>query len=290
MNALPARKLSPFGPRPTAGIKRLAALLPLLLIAAGWDPGLQARCVASPYPDRLFYYEDTTGCIDHRRWLVAVHSGKDGSSCPGPPAQSFPINVVASPATMGWEPYDGGWAVTLSTEYSLPHPCGEGYWTWFMFQDHERYDGGPFPRPDQLQQRAFVNYQDRVSDGSAKAIARWQGWWDGKGRAVELVLASEGLGDGYPDDPLVINSLPDQQYVLVDGAALGISLSEGTTTRVRVPWHKVVKQLVDKNYLDAPLDWTTTITTGVGLGHEVKNDQYAHLWFAKFRVDQVAAS
>jgi hypothetical protein len=270
----------------------LPAAAALILVAAGWDPGLQMRCVASPHPDQENYYEYTRDCYDHRRWLVAVHSGNGtGTSCPGPAAQSFPINAEGSPASLGWKPSGEGWAVTLTTDFAGAHPCGDGYWTWFMFQDHERYHGGPFPRPDQLLVRAVVNYHDTVSGGSAKGIARWQGWWDGRGRVVELVFASEGLGDNYPNDPLVIQYLDGgQQYVLVDGAAMRITASEGVTTQLTVPWRRVIERLVRKGYLDTPSSWAETKSTGVGLGHEVKGNQEASLWFADFRVEAGSSS
>lgn len=268
-------------------VTRFLGLLALLLVAAGWDPGLKSRCVSSPHPSLENYYEDTTECTGSGQWLAAVHSG-DGSgvSCPGPNAQSFPMNEEGSPISIGWQPVADAWAVTLATDLmTTPHPCGNGYWTWFMFFDHVHYEGGPLPPPDKLRFSAFVNYSDAVSGGSAKGMASWQGYWDGLARYVEIVFQSQGLADAHPD-PLVINypALPDRQYVLVDGAALGISVPEGTRTRLRIAWDRVVKRLIKGGYLDAPSDWTTAQTLAVGLGHEVKGNQTASLWFEKFLV------
>lgn len=245
--------------------------------------------MASPYPAEANYYEDLTQCNGNGRWLVSVHSGSGvGTSCPGPRAQSFPFNQPGSPSTLGWEAKRGGWAVTLATDFrDAPHPCGTEYWTWAMFFDHAHYDGGPLPPPDRVRFTATVNYTDWVSGGSAKGMASWQGYWDGLARYVEVVFQSQGLGDAHPD-PMVINApaLANMQYVLVDGAAFGITVPRGTPTRLKVAWDRVVKKLIAKGFLTAPSDWSTAQTTAIGLGHEVKGNQMASVWFERFLVSE----
>lgn len=269
---------------------------------SGWDYNLATRCVTTPHPDQGNYFADDLQCgPDGKRWTVAVQSEATyGGSCPGPTNQSFPVNGPGSPVTMTWEPHvdeaaRANWSVALTSDFRTnPHPCGDGYFTWFMFMDHVAFGGGPFPRPDRLAFSATVNFTDAVSRGASRAIARWQGAWDGKARVIEMRFQGTGYPDAYRDDPLIMNyrNTPTVEFVSIDGAALGLSVAKGTDAALEISWSTVIASLIHKGFLEAPASgWATAQTRAVGLGHEVMTKRSptwaeARLWFTNFRVEE----
>jgi len=271
-------------------------------LESGWDFNLTHRCVKSPHPDKENYYQDTADCpIVDKNWTIAVESEKDAllASCPGPVNQSFPINVGGSPLTLKWLSHQSelgdNWSVNLKTDLSTnTHPCGSGYFTWFVFMNHLGHGGGPLPRPNEVVFSATVNFNDFVPDGHTRAIAGWEGWWDGKARAVELDFQGTGWGDNYPDDPAVVNYIDNDrtEFVTVDGSAYGIYIQKFTDTEIKIEWITILEDLILRGFLKAPSGgWENTSTYNIFLGHETKNNQpdnsvVADLWFTNFRVEE----
>lgn len=266
----------------------------------GWDYNLTKRCVTSPHPGAANYYEDTLQCTTpNKSWNIAVQSEKaDGVSCPGPTNQSFMVNDQDSPVSLQWLPHtdefgNNNWSVCLQTDFNQKsHPCGEGYWTWYVFMDHLGHNGGPLPKVKNTFFSATVNFNDFTPSGATRAFAGWQGFWDGKARGIELSFASTNWGDGHPDPDIVTYvKLPDgSEFINMDGGPLGITVEKLKDTKVEVDWAEIVANLVSRGLLETPINWEEAITTAVWLGTETNNFQAtnaisATLWFTNFRVE-----
>lgn len=269
----------------------------------GWDYNLTKRCVKSVNPQEQNYFEDTAQCgTSLKHWTVAIQSEQTlGGSCPGPVNQSFLINDPGSPVTMGWLPHTdefgrNNWTVNMKTDFgSIAHPCGAGYFTWFMFMDHVDNNGGPLPRPDKTTFSTTLNFNDFVPNGATRGSALYQGYWNGKSQLVELTFQGLNWGDNYPNDPLVFDTktTPEMNFVAIDGKAIGIEIPRLQDTYMAVPWHQIIQTLITKGYLQAPVGgWQNSATSAIGIGHEVHNfspdnSVIADLWFTNFRVESL---
>lgn len=267
----------------------------------GWDYNLTKKCAKTTLPGQQNYYEETAQCgTDGKKWTLAVQSEQvQGSSCTGPNTQSFLINGPGSPVTLSWLPHTdefgrNNWTAHLNTNFGdITHPCGENNFTWYVFMDHISHGGGPLPRPDKTKFSATVNFNDFTPNGATRAIALFQGFWNGKSHLVELTFQGANWGDNYPNDPLVFDVKTNDQFnfVGVDGKALGIEIPRLTDTKLEVLWHNIIQTLIDKGYLPAPTGgWANSATTAVGIGHEVHNwssdnSAIADLWFTNFRIE-----
>lgn len=199
---------------------------------------------------------------------------------------------------MTWVPHTDelgrqNYSVNLKTDFNgTTHPGGPGYFTWFVLMDHVGHGGGPLPRPDQLTFSATASYNDFVPNGSTRALAGWQGWWDGKAHSIEINFVSQGWGDAHPD-PDIVNVINTSavQFVDMDGAAMGITIPRSQDTILKIDWSKIIKNLVSRGFFDAPSGgWANTATQAVFIGTEVKNDTASNsvisdLWFTNFRVE-----
>lgn len=268
--------------------------------AWGWDYNLTQRCVKSTNPNAENYYSDTSGClVPNKNWTVAVQSEKAlGASCPGVVNQSLPINQPNGPLSLKFVPHVDefgrkNWSVNLTTNLSNnSHPCGEGYFTWFVLMDHIAHGGGPFPRPDEIAFSATVNFNDFTPNGATRAIVGWQGWWDGKARSIEITFQGSGWGDNYPSEPDVFNYINNSslEYVSLDGKVWGITAPKLVDTVIKVNWSEIIKNLVSRGFLQAPSNgWEKTQTTAVYIGHEsnnfaVSNSVVSSLWVTNFRI------
>jgi len=245
----------------------------------GWDPGLTHRCVRTPHPDKDNYFEDLTDCpTTNQSWTVAVHSETTQRSY-GPDNQSFLINHPDSPVSLQWRPVrDEAGAkhlgIQLTTNFeTIAHPGGAGYFTWFVLMDHLAHGGGPLPRPDQLTSQVQVTYNDSTPNGATRAFVGITATWDGQTHGAEVcfVLHNWGNNDPAPDVRASIknNAL---EFVTLDGAPLGITVTEGEPSLVRVNWHRIVKDLAKGGYFSPPEQgWANTQTAAVYVGTEVNN-------------------
>ncbi len=265
----------------------------------GWDYNLTHRCVRSPHPQKANYYEDLSDCpFSGKGWVIAVESEKElAVSCPGPADQSFPINSQDGPVFLTWYSHtdeygNSNWSVNLKTDFvNVAHPCGGGYFTWYVIMDHIGYGGGPFPEPDNLIFSAIVNMNFFVPDGAARGIVAWQGWWDGKARMVEINIVSKNWGDAHPDPDIVnIIETPDMQFVNMDGMAMGQGIQMGVDTNIVIEWHKIIKNLTDRGILSPPSGgWSNTATSAIFVGSEVRNNSEKNsvigdIWLTNFRI------
>ena len=268
----------------------------------GWDYNLTKRCVKSTNSSAANYFQDNSQCDSSgKNWTVAAQSEKtyETGSCPGPTNQSFPINAAGSPLLMDWLSHTdelgrSNWSVNLKTDLSATsHPCGAGYFTWYVLMDHLVHSGGPFPRPDQLSFSATVNFNDYTPNGATRAIAGWQGFWDGKARVIELTFQGTNWGDNYPNEPDIVDYLNTSslQFVHMDGRALGILTPKEVDTKLNIDWTNIIKNLVSRGYLEAPsAGWENTVTTAVYVGHESHNwaasqSVISSLWVTNFRIE-----
>lgn len=270
---------------------------------SGWDYNLTKKCVKTTLPGQQNYYEETTQCgADLKHWTIAVQSEQTlGASCPGPVNQSFLINGLGSPVSLGWLQHTdefgrNNWTVNMKTDFgSITHPCGANYFTWFMFMDHVTHDGGPLPRPDKTTFSTTLNFNDFVPNGATRGIAMYQGFWNNKSHSIELTFQGANWGDNYPNDPLIfdVKTSPTSDFIAIDGKAIGIEIPRLQDTYMSVPWHQIIQTLINAGYLQAPAGgWQNSATSAVGLGHEVHNfsaDNAAiiDLWFTNFRVESI---
>ncbi len=274
----------------------------LASIPSGWDYNLTKRCAKSVDPQGQNYFEDLTDCSMNGNWTVAVESEKTlSASCPGPPNQSFLINGVNSPVKLDWlshidELGRNNWSINLNNDFiHNTHPCGAGHWTWYVLMDNVLSTGGSLPRPDKITSSATISVTHIVHNGAIRALISWQGWWDGKARAIEIYLVKANWGDNHPD-PDIINVLNTSylQAVDIDGSAIGISITPntGNSQTVSVNWYQIITNLISRGLLTAPsAGWENTATSAVSVGNEVNNwtDTDAALvdmWVTNFRVEQ----
>lgn len=268
----------------------------------GWDYNLSRRCVKSTAPGSANYFEDTTQCNpDDRNWTVAVQSERElGVSCPGPVNQSLPINTSDSPLSLQWTPHidevgRANWSVNLTTDLSAQsHPCGAGYFTWYVFMDHIGHNGGPLPNPRTISLAATVNFNDFTPVGATRAIAGWQGFWNGKARSIEVNMVSTNWGDAHPD-PDIVNVIDNEafQFVNMDGPAMGLGISKNVDTPIRIDWYRIIQNLIDRGIFPAPIGgWGQGVSTAVFLGHETNNlataqSAISSMWLTNFRIEGV---
>ncbi len=273
---------------------------------SGWDYNLAKRCVKSTNPSAANYFADAYQCTsDGKRWTIAVQSEQTlGVSCPGPVTQSFGINVPGSPVTLNWLPHTDefgrtNWSINLKTDLAgNTHPCGANYFTWFMLMDHAGSGGGPLPLPDRVKFSATVNFNDYVPNGATRAIALWQGFWNGKSHSIEMSMQGSNWGDNYPDDPKIIDvkTTDTMNFIAISGPAYGVQLPKQVDTRVDIAWNSIIQDLVNKGLLPAPAGgWGNSATTAVGMGHEVHNFSpnfavVGDIWFTNFRIENAIPS
>ena len=271
----------------------------------GFDYNLTKRCVKTTSPSESNYYEETSQCdpppvpgVPSKHWTLAIQSERvAGVACPGPENQSFLINS-GGPVTLDWLPHtdefgNSNWSVGMKTNFhDFTHPCGGGCFNWYMFMDHISEGGGPFPAPDRLQFGATVNYNDFCPNGGARALALFQGFWNGKQRLVELLFQSTNWGGSEPGNPVIVHRVEDGvlQYLAVHGQYFGIQVPKLQDVQLTVPWHGILNTLINQGYLPVPSGgWSTQ---AVGIGHEVYNAApnlaaIAALWFTNFRIVEI---
>ncbi|MDO8729049.1 MAG: fibronectin type III domain-containing protein [bacterium] len=274
---------------------------------AGWDYNLTKRCVKSVDATVVNYYKDTSDCVGQaKKWTVAAESEKElGISTVGPVNQSFPINAPGSPLSMQWVPHIDelgrkNYSVNLKTDFAnITHPGGAGEWTWFVLMDHVGHNGGPLPGPYNITTRATIGYNDFTPNGASRGFIAWQGWWDGKSHAIEINFALTNWGDAHSDADIVkawnqSDPVPGyEDYVVMDGRAMGIFVTKGVTKKIEVDWFKIIQNLVSRGFMKAPSNgWLnpTTVTHAVFIGTEThgwtaKESVIADLWLTDFRIE-----
>ena len=272
---------------------------------SGWDYNLTKRCVKTTQPTQPNYYEETSQCvpppipgIPGKNWTVAISSeNANGVICPAPAAQSFLINS-GGPITLVWMPHtdefgNANWSVNMKTDlYTNIHPCGAGYFTWYAFLDHIGHNGGPLPKPDQLQFSSTVYFNDFLPNGSARALAEFQGYWGGKSRYVDVAYVLSNWGDNYPGDPMIYEYRDTSQftYISVNSSYFGINISKAKEAVLTVNWASILNTLIASGRL--PGYDADPITSALGLSHEIYGPAsgpvgVADLWFTNFRISQI---
>lgn len=274
--------------------------------ASGWDYNLTKRCVKTTQPRLPNYYEETSGCslppipgLPVKHWTLAIQSERElGVSCPEPEDQSFLINGPSSPVTLAWLQHtdefgNSNWSINMKTNlHDFTHSCGENHFNWYMFMDHVAEGGGPLPVPDALRFSATVNYNDFCPHGAARALAMFQGYWNGKQRMIELHFQSTNWGDAEPDNPIIVSRFENAnfQYLALHGQYFNIQIPKQQDTALNVSWNDIIAALIGNGDLPAPSgEWSTQ---AVGIGHEAHNwtptlAVIADLWFTNFRVVSV---
>ena len=265
----------------------------------GWDYDLTRRCAKTPDPSSANYYQDVAQCLNDKKakqWTLAVQSEPSAAlSCPGPINQSFLINGVNSPVTLGWQTHQSelasNWTVNMKVDHvTHSHPCGQGYFTFFGFMNHVDLHGGPLPAPLQLSASHTVFYDHYVPNGdnAARLIVGAQGWWGGKAHVIEVNLASANWGDAHRGPIAILvapNWTPDMEFVVLDGSALGLSVSTGTAAWVSIDWAELFSLAIQNGWF-APLNSQPSVTQAVYIGVEVKNTAIGNLWQTDFRISQ----
>lgn len=272
---------------------------------SGWNHNLTKRCVKTAQPSLPNYYEELSQCdpppipgIPPKYWLIGISSEfGDGSVCPAPAGQSFPINA-GGPVTLAWMPHtdefgNANWAVNMKTDlYNFTHPCGSGKFTWYAFLDHAGVGGGPLPRPDILKFSATVNFNDYLPNGGARALAEFSGYWAGKVRYIDVAFCLTNWGDNYPGDPMIYEyrDTPEMTYISVNGSYFGINIPKAQDTLLSVNWSAVLNTLISAGRL--PAYGSNPSTNSVGISHEVYNTTpsqaaVADLWFTNFRIVEI---
>lgn len=273
---------------------------------SGFNYNLTKRCVKTTKPSEPNYYEETSQCdpppipgIPSKHWTLAIESERElGVPCPEPMNQSFLVNGTSSPVTLAWLSHtdefgNSNWSVNMKTNLcDFTHPCGENYFSWYMFMDHIDYGGGPLPAPDKVEFSATVYYNDFCPNGASRAIALFQGYWNGKHRMVELHFQSTNWGDAEPGNPVIVWRAEDSnfQYLAVHGQYFGINIPKAQESPLTIPWRAVINTLISQGYLPVPSGgWSTQ---AIGIGHEVHNwtpslAVIADLWFTNFRIVEI---
>jgi len=262
-------------------------------MGAGWDYNETKRCAKTPDPSSANYYQDVAQCRrgkNAKNWTLAVQSEQaGGGSCPGPANQSFLINGANSPVTLGWYQNPSNWTVNMKVDHvTNPHPCGAGYFTFFGFMDHVNHHGGPLPNPFQLSASHAIYYDHYVpaGDKAARMIVGAQGWWGGKAHVLEVNLASSNWGDAHGDPVAILvvpNWTPDMEFVLLDGPALGLSITPGVNAAVSIDWTALFNLAIANGWF-TPLNGNPSVTQAVYIGVETKGASIADLWQTDFRV------
>ena len=264
----------------------------------GWDYNLTKRCAQSTLPAEPCYYSDMTDDPGgNRAWTLGVQAEVTlGCSSVGPNGQSLPINDNSNLA-LAWTARTDefgrpNYIVDMLTDVSAyPHPGGAGNFTWFAFMDHTANNGGPWPRPDKCVQRIRANYNDFVTAGSARFILGFGAFWDGKHHGVEINIVSTNWGDGHPDADIVTTVYDNtMEFVNMDGAAMGLSISKSAWTDIEVDWGEIVQNLVDRGFFTAPAGgWAASGTGCIEAATEahnttVSNAVITRLQFTNFRI------
>ena len=256
---------------------------PSLAIDSGWDYNLTKRCLKSPHPGEINYYQDLTQCgPDNKNWTVAVQSEKSlGVSCGGTNNQSVPVNTSDSPLSLDWIPHQDeqgrpNWQVNLTTDLTTKsHPCNGGNFTWYTLMDHVGLNGGPFVLPDKISTSVQVGLvQQNNQNVATRTFVAWQGFWDGRSHAIEINFnLNSNWGDANPD-PDIIQIIKNDtvEYVVMNGKPLNLWLEVGETKTLTVKWIDIINSLIQRGYFSSPQNgWQNTATTALFVGSEVNN-------------------
>ena len=262
----------------------------------GWDYNLTHECVTTALdPGSQNYYADQTDCpVPGEHWQLGVESERDyGQSCPGPAAQSLPINQGGI-LTVDWQPHidefgNHNWRVHLKTDLiDYSHPCGDGYFTWYRFGDQT----GHFPTPDVTNLSAAIRYSDSAPNGGARCFAEWEGYWDGRWHSIEidLVETNRGYNPDLPPDIVVYQSDASSEFVELDGSYFGVTIPKNHDVAVSVYFWTLIQDMINRGYFRAPVNRNPAdfFTGGLFFGTEVyngsvSNSVMADLYVTNFR-------
>lgn len=245
-----------------------AGLLPAAVAPAqyGWDPGMHRRCLVE---GPRTYEIEISDCSGAGRWTLGLHSESDygpGGQCPALPH----VNEASGPVQVRWEPNrDGGWAVGIETDLAgRAHPCGKGYFTWTVLMDQN--SSAVYPEPLATRLRARVRFDCELAQAAARAIAGWQGWWNGKAHSIELGLYVEHWGVRWGEDYAI--RAPGIDFVFVDGAAFGLApLPKGEEVEVVVDWGAVLRRCLARGDLEPIPPGAPAATMACYVGYELHN-------------------
>ncbi|OGG11446.1 hypothetical protein A2Z00_05700 [Candidatus Gottesmanbacteria bacterium RBG_13_45_10] len=252
---------------------------------SGWDYNLTKRCIKSPHPGQINYYEDTVECDGQgKNWTIAVQAEKSlGTTCGGYVNQSLPINTTDSPLSLTWLPHQDewgtqNWQVNLTTDLTTKsHPCGGGVWTWYTLMDNVTLHGGPFATPHVLATSATVTLnQQNNQNVTTRAFLGFQGFWDGKSHSIEINFSlNDTWGDAVPTEADIIWAMPandTQEFVVMNGQSWGLSVTPGSNKLLYVKWLDIITSLIARGFFTAPSGgWQNTASAAVYIGTEVNN-------------------
>jgi hypothetical protein len=262
---------------------------------SGWDFGLTKQCVRSPLPGQTNYYEDLSGCGSDtsKSYVVGSQAEVDGGlwngEGTGPASQMFGINVPRSPLSLRWADISNGRkSATFTTNFDANTAAVKaGVFTWFALLDHEHGRGGPIPRVDQLQTKATVTYNPKMSAGASRAFVGWQGFYNGLPYQVELNFhITDNWGDNFPQYPEVVDMFNwpagsqgkflnlDARYINIPGLQSQMTVQPSSPTTLTIEWNRIIPYLIDRGFLP-PIpgnDYANTDSTSSFIGTEVRTD------------------
>lgn len=116
----------------------------------------------------------------------------------------------------------------------------------------------------------------------------------GKAHGIEVCFAMANWGDNDPAADVVSVIQNDSlEFVLMDGVAMGFTALRGHETQLKLPWHRIIQDLVRRGYFKPPQHgWERAQTAAVYVGTEVNNftasgAARAILFVEDFRVERI---
>lgn len=254
----------------------------------GWDYGLTAAVVSSPFPSKANYFSEGTITPGTHHWTVAIESENGpGASAPGPADQSFPITDItqdpnADPgvAALQWAPSAAvngspGLAISLKTNlYNNAQPAGPGYFTWYAFGENVDLGGGPLPPPNLAEFDAKLLYNAWLPNAGARVSVTYQGYWNNQSFEIDVDLNRQTDDWGANSGTLVQNvrNTPGLTDVQINGAALGLSLIPDVETHVHVDWGSILQTLIAQGTIAAPAGgWSNSASQAFYVSTELVN-------------------
>ncbi|MEM7356924.1 MAG: hypothetical protein AAF657_39285, partial [Acidobacteriota bacterium] len=226
------------------------------------------------------------------RWILGNHSGQcegpwvsDPLGLIGDPGQILPINTPGSPLGLEWIRErnafgQDAWAVRLTTDlFNNSFPCFGGpsaTFLWFGLNEHQFSGaGGPYPPAGALEQVMDLHFREwgakstAYSRLGASIFIVWP-LSDPANLQRRQIDVNLYLNPHWPDNinddangDLLIGIYGDPainfEGLSVDARSLqpAIDVTHNRPTEVRIPWHAILAELIDRGHLDAPPNYTT---------------------------------
>ena len=246
------------------------------------------RCFQSPHIGKPFFISDRTECHEmaEAHYTLAIQSERDpAQSCLGEPSQSQKISTqrTEGPVHLGLSGGKNAWKYHLKQNYrSNRHPCGKGYFNWYVVMAHTGHADLQLPAPARLGQKLLYTYRDDLRGDGGRFLAGIQVKWDNKIFLVEVNLISR-WGDAHPEVDIVLaRAWPGdygaqlEKYVLLNAKQMQIT---GIPVKNRqqiamINWKIILQNLIDRGFLPRPVHGLENAQTqAIFAGVEHKNEK-----------------